>query len=118
MVFHLIARNQDDHVQNIAFLMDRNGTWRLSPALDVTWAYNPAGDWTACHQMSVNGRRDDFTREDLLACGRNAGLKPGRILDVLEEVRAAVAKWPDVAEAAKVNPGWIVQIGRALRLDL
>ena len=70
MVFNLIARNQDDHVKNIAFLMDRDGQWSLSPAFDITWSFNPAGDWTATHQMSVNGKRDQFTRADLLAVGR------------------------------------------------
>lgn len=37
--------NQDDCTRNIAFLLDRQGRWRLSPAFDVVWAYNPSGDW-------------------------------------------------------------------------
>ncbi|MCT0229996.1 HipA domain-containing protein [Synechococcus sp. CS-1324] len=78
MVFNLAARNQDDHVKNIAFLMDRQGQWSLSPAFDVTWSFNPQGDWTATHQMSVNGKRDQFNRADLEVVGRTAQLKRGR----------------------------------------
>ena len=64
---NLMARNQDDHVKKIAFLMDRRGEWRLSPAFDVAYAYNDSGSWTHRHQMSVNGKRDDFETEDLFA---------------------------------------------------
>jgi serine/threonine-protein kinase HipA len=76
MAFNLISRNQDDHVKNIAFLKDRAGQWSLSPGFDITWSFNPTGDWTATHQMSVNGKRDQLTRADLLAVGRSAQLKP------------------------------------------
>ena len=69
MVFNVVARNQDDHVKNIAFLMDRSGKWELSPAFDVVYSYNPTGDWTAQHQMSLAGKRDGFTAR---------GLPPGR----------------------------------------
>ena len=63
MLFNVVGRNHDDHVKNIAFLMDRSGVWSLSPAFDITWSYNPAGEWTAKHQMSINGKGDDFTLE-------------------------------------------------------
>ncbi|MDH5378223.1 MAG: type II toxin-antitoxin system HipA family toxin, partial [Gammaproteobacteria bacterium] len=61
MVFNILARNQDDHTKNISFLMDESGAWRLSPAYDVTYAHNPGGQWTLLHQMTVNGKRDEFT---------------------------------------------------------
>ncbi|HIZ51540.1 MAG TPA: HipA domain-containing protein [Candidatus Pseudomonas excrementavium] len=67
MAFNIIARNQDDHVKNIAFLMDRQGNWSLSPAFDVTYSYNPQGMWTGSHQMSMNGKRDGFMLEDFKA---------------------------------------------------
>ena len=78
MAFNVVARNQDDHVKNIAFLMDRGGAWSLSPAFDVTYAYNPSGRWTRRHQMTLNGKRDDFTREDFDAVRREAGLNAAR----------------------------------------
>jgi serine/threonine-protein kinase HipA len=118
MVFNLVARNQDDHVKNIAFLMDRTGQWSLSPAFDITWSFNPAGDWTATHQMTVNGKRDQFTRADLLAAGRSAQLKRGRTEAIAEEVIAAVRDWPRTAAEAGVPEDRNRQIQASHRLDL
>lgn len=117
MVFNLVARNQDDHVKNIAFLMDRTGRWRLSPAFDVAYSYNPAGEWTARHQMSVNGKRDGFTREDLQACAASAAMKRGRAETLLEEVCTAVRRWPEFAAAARIPDSWQAAIGREFRLS-
>ncbi len=81
MVFDVIARNQDDHTKNIAFLMDRDGRWRLSPAFDVIYSHNPAGKWTDQHQMSVNGKQDHFTTSDLLVVGESISIpKPLEII--------------------------------------
>jgi serine/threonine protein kinase HipA of HipAB toxin-antitoxin module len=66
MVFNVVARNQHDHVKNIAFLMNPLGEWSLAPAFDVTYSFNPAGAWTGTHQMTLNGKRDGFTREDFV----------------------------------------------------
>jgi serine/threonine-protein kinase HipA len=118
MVFNLVARNQDDHVKNIAFLMDRTGQWSLSPAFDITWSFNPAGGWTATHQMSVNGKRDQFTRADLLAAGRSAQLKRGRAEAIAEEVIAAVRDWPRYAAEAGVPEDRYREIQASHRLDL
>ena len=118
MVFNLVARNQDDHVKNIAFLMDRTGQWSLSPAFDITWSFNPAGDWTATHQMTVNGKRDQFTRADLLAAGRSAQLKRGRTEAIAEEVIAAVRDWPRTAAEAGVPDDRYREIQASHRLDL
>ena len=60
------ACNHEDHVKNIAFLMNRQGNWRLSPAFDISYAFDPWGEWTSRHQMSINGKRDEFGRIDLL----------------------------------------------------
>ena len=118
MAFNVIARNQDDHVKNIAFLMDQAGTWSLSPAFDMTYTYNPAGVWTAQHQTSLNGKRDGFTLEDFRACAKSALMKRGRAETIVDEVRAAVAKWPDYADQARVMETWRDQIQRNLRLSL
>ena len=105
MVFNILARNQDDHTKNIAFLMDKRGHWRLSPAFDVTYSYNPSGAWTSRHQMSANGKRDDFTRDDLIAVGRNLrlGTLP-RLCGIIDEVAAAISRWPKFAKSADVAP--------------
>lgn len=102
MVLNVMARNHDDHVKNIAFLMDRQGIWTLAPAYDVTYAYNPDGVWTGTHQMSLNGKRDGITDDDLLACARHMSLRAPKARSIVSEVREAVNAWMTFAEAADV----------------
>jgi serine/threonine-protein kinase HipA len=118
MVFNVVARNQDDHVKNIAFLMDKAGRWSLSPAFDVSYSYNPSGAWTDRHQMTLNGKRDGFAIADLVACAKTALMKRGRAEAILDEVRAAVTRWPEFAAAAKVADASIRQIQASHRLNL
>ncbi len=117
-VFNIIARNQDDHVKNIAFLMDKQSHWSLAPAFDVIYSYNPSGSWTATHQMTLNGRRDGFTRDDFEACAKSALMKRGRARTIIEEVRAAVARWPEFAAEARVGNEWRKKIGMSHRLSI
>jgi serine/threonine-protein kinase HipA len=98
MVFNLLARNQDDHTKNISFLMDREGNWKLSPAYDVTYAFNPANIWLAQHQLSINGKRTDVQQSDLLKVAKEISLKKANA--VIEQVTGAVANWPAFAEGA------------------
>ena len=116
MLFNVIARNQDDHVKNIAFLMDKSGAWSLSPAFDVTYAYNPQGAWTARHQMSINGKTESFTLADFKACAQLAGLRRARDEEILAEVIAAVKNWPRYAHEARVLAEQRERIARTLRL--
>lgn len=118
MLFNIVARNQDDHVKNIAFLMDKAGHWSLAPAFDLTFSYNPGGEWTARHQMTVNGRRDGFTREDLRAVARVAGLRRGGENALFDQVAAAVARWPEFASRAGIADDWSATIGAQHRLVL
>jgi serine/threonine-protein kinase HipA len=118
MAFNIIARNQDDHVKNIAFLMNKAGAWSLAPAFDLTHSYNPKGAWTASHQMTMNGKRDGFTLEDFRACANSALMKRGRAETIVDEVRAAVSKWPDYAEQAQVTSAWRKEIQQNLRLKI
>jgi len=116
MLFNVVARNQDDHVKNVAFLMDKAGHWSLAPAFDVTYAYNPAGLWTSRHQMTINGKTDGFTLEDFKAVAQVAGLKRGRPEAVLLEVLDAVKQWPRYAKTAGVLDPQRDKITRTLRL--
>lgn len=118
MVFNIVARNQDDHVKNIAFLMDKQGRWSLSPAFDVSYSYNPSGAWTATHQMTLNGKRDGFVVEDFRAGARSALMKRGRAEAILEEVTKAVRRWPEFAAAAGVNEETREKIQTSHRLDM
>ena len=118
MAFNIIARNQDDHVKNIAFLMNKAGEWSLSPAFDMTYSYNPAGAWTASHQMTLNGKRDDFSLDDFRACAKTASMKRGRAETIVGEVTAVVAKWRDYAAEAGVPAPVREGIQATLRLNL
>ncbi|MBW2493124.1 MAG: type II toxin-antitoxin system HipA family toxin [Deltaproteobacteria bacterium] len=118
MVFNVVARNQDDHVKNIAYLMDRAGSWSLAPAYDVMYSYNPDGHWTGQHQMSLNGKRDRFEVDDFVACAKTASLKRGRARAILDEVREVVRGWPRFAEQAGVPPRRAQQIAATHRVEL
>ena len=117
-VFNVMARNQDDHVKNIAFLMDRSGKWSLSPAYDVTYAYNPGGEWTHDHQMSLAGRRNGFERNDLLRFAASIGIRKRRALEISDRVSTSVRDWRKHAEAAEVAPRDAARIERTFRADL
>ena len=107
MVFNIVARNQDDHVKNIAFLMDRAGVWSLAPAFDMTYAYRPSSRWTGQHQMSMNGKRDDFTLADFDAAGRVAALPQGRARRMVHDVVDVVSQWDAYADRVNVDEGCI-----------
>lgn len=116
MVFNLIARNLDDHTKNIAFLMDSEGKWKLSPAYDMIYSHNPAGKWTSQHQLSVNGKRDQYTRDDLITVGESISLsKPAQVID---EVMEAVRQWPEFAKQAGVPAKTINDIASHHRLNI
>jgi Uncharacterized protein related to capsule biosynthesis enzymes len=114
-VFNVVIRNQDDHVKNIAFLMDREGEWRLSPAFDVCYAYNPAGQWTDRHQMSLNGKRDGFRREDIDEFLANAGIKPAKATAIVDAVIEARGRWRTFAQEAGVPETDAARIETAFR---
>ena len=116
MVFNVIARNQDDHTKNIAFLMDQDGSWSLSPAFDMTHSYNPSGQWTDRHQMTINGKRDNFSIDDLIRVAETGDIKRPRA--VIQEVSNVVRQWPDYAQDAAVSKSNILAIEKDLRLAI
>jgi len=117
MVFNIVARNQDDHVKNIAFLMDKSGQWSLSPAFDLTYSFQPTGRWTSVHQMTLNGKRDGFVLEDFKACARSASMKRGRAASIIGEVIEVVSRWRDYAEEAGVTAEQRDRIQNTMRLE-
>ena len=114
VVFNLVGCNQDDHVKNTSFVMDRRGEWRLSPAYDLCHA--EGSDFTRNHQLSVNGKTNGFTLDDLAALADYAGLPRGRHKAVVEEVVDAFAKWPQLAEEHGVPDALRAHVTRTLRL--
>jgi serine/threonine-protein kinase HipA len=117
MAFNIVTRNQDDHVKNIAFLMDQEGRWSLSPAFDLTYSFNPGGAWTATHQMTMNGKREGFTRGDFDACAKASGMKRGRAGAILDEVVACVKDWLRFATQAKLSEATMRKIQNVHLLD-
>jgi serine/threonine-protein kinase HipA len=116
MVFNIIARNQDDHTRNIAFLMDREGNWHLAPAFDVIWSYNSKGEWTNRHQMTINGKRDGFENQDFIELAKQFRIK--KPLDIIADVGAAIRRWPDFAKEVGLKPKRITGIASTHRLHL
>jgi serine/threonine-protein kinase HipA len=112
MVFNVIARNQDDHTKNISFLMDKTGTWKLSPAYDMSWAYNPKGEWTSHHQMSINNKWDNITRADLIAVAEAMHIKKAD--SIINETCDAVSMWTTIAKELDIPSNMIVKIDDTL----
>ena len=117
MVFNIVSRNQNEHVKNISFLMNKRGEWSLAPAFDLTYSYNPSGSWTTAHQMTLNGRRDGFTMSDYEVCAKTALMKRGRAAKIIDEVQSAVKRWPEFAAAAKLSEEWRDKIKKTHRLS-
>jgi serine/threonine-protein kinase HipA len=115
MAFNILAWNCDDHVKNIAYLMDRGGRWSLAPAYDECYAHNSDGDWTSQHQMSVNGKRTGITDEDILACAHFANMRERKAKIVLDEVKDAVREWPRFAAEAEVRDEFATAIANRLK---
>ena len=110
MVFNVMIRNQDDHTKNISFLMEEDGKWHLSPAYDMGYAYNPNGGWTATHQMSINGKYDDITRNDLLTFASQNNIKDAT--SIIDEVCEATSHWESIAKDCGVPDSVIDKIKR------
>ena len=119
MVFNVVARNHDDHSKNVSFMLDAEGPWRLAPAYDLAYSYKPGSPWVASHWMTLNGKRDDFTREDFYSVQRLSPLfTKRRIDDVIDETVEQVSRW-DVFAAEHGVPNELREtVGRNLRLAI
>lgn len=116
MVFNVIARNQDDHTKNTSFIMDKKGVWSLSPAYDVSWSYNPKGEWTSKHQMSIMNKWDDFSYSDLEEFAKKINIKNYK--KIIEQVKEAVNSWDILAKNHALPNDIIREIGNSHRLKL
>ncbi len=102
MVFNVIAKNCDDHTKNFAFTMEKDGEWSLSPAFDICHAYRPSSTWVSQHCLSVNGKRKNIERSDLLQLARKMNIKGAN--DVIDQVDKVIEQWKDYAYNQKVDP--------------
>jgi len=116
IVFNVISVNRDDHTKNISFLMNKNSLWRLSPAYDMTYAFNPSGDWTGKHQMSINNKRENINLKDLYTIAINNGIKNYK--NIIEQTSDTISRWPFFAKESGVNKIHIKKIGDLHNLNL
>lgn len=117
-IYNVVGRNQDDHTKNISFLMDKKGRWRLSPAYDLIYSYNPKGQWTNRHQMMINGKRENFTKEDFVALGKFAGIRKSKVYQMIDKVIETFQNWKEFAQKAEVEKSHMKAIQKSLKLDL
>ena len=116
MVFNVAGKNLDDHTKNVSFLLEENGSWRLSPAYDMIYNHNPEGKWTSRHQMSINGKREKINYKDLIAVGEENNIKSSR--DIIEQILGVLSKWDNYAAEAGIDKVKIKEIKRNLEVDL
>ena len=117
MVFNVLAWNCDDHVKNMAFLMDHYGQWSLAPGYDITYSYkNMAGAWTNAHQMSVNGKFSGIGVEDMVLCAREANMPARKARAIVSDIADVVLHWQDFAGEAGVEDRHVSDIGAILAL--
>jgi serine/threonine-protein kinase HipA len=101
MVFNLMARNCDDYTKNFSFIMDKTGKWKLAPAFDVCHSYRPGSSWVSQHSLSINGKRMNITKNDLLQVAKKMNIKKADA--IIDLVKAAVSKWNDFAAQTNVK---------------
>jgi serine/threonine-protein kinase HipA len=102
MVFNVVARNCDDHTKNFAFRLVKDGSWELTPAYDICHAYQPKHQWVSQHALSINGKRDGITKDDLLVVGKS--IRNKKAAETIEEINDTVSKWKSFADEVKVLP--------------
>ena len=114
MVFNVMARNCDDHTKNFSFSMDKTGKWKLAPAFDVCHSYRPGSTWVSQHSLSINGKRQNITRDDLLEVARNINIKKADA--IIKQVNAVVSRWNDFAAQTNVKTDLRDAVGKTLLL--
>lgn len=114
MVFNCLAVNQDDHVKNISFLMDRNGEWRLSPAYDITFSYDTTNKWLSAHQMTINGKKREISLSDILEVGKKMGIKKKKCIDIISKISIVTSNFEKYADAANIREKTYVEIRKVL----
>lgn len=112
MAFNVMARNCDDHTKNFAFVMNNLGEWKLSPAYDICHAYRPDSSWVSQHALSINGKRKDINRQDLLSIGKKMNIKNAE--EIIDKTSSIVSNWKQYAEMQNVDAKLMEGIGKTL----
>lgn len=114
MVFNVMARNCDDHTKNFSFIMNKTGQWNLAPAFDICHSYRPDSTWVSQHSLSINGKRKNITRDDLLQVAKSMNIKKADT--IIKQVNAAVSRWHDFAAETNVQAAIRDAVGNTLQL--
>jgi serine/threonine-protein kinase HipA len=117
-VFNVVGRNQDDHTKNFGFIMNKAAEWSLSPAFDMTYAYDPHGKWTRVHQIMLNGKQDDFVKEDIYKFGEYCNLNSREVKQICEQVGDSFSHFMKLANEYEITPSLRQQISSSLRMNL
>ncbi len=117
-VFNIVGRNQDDHTKNFGFLMNKKGEWSLSPAFDMTYSYDPSGTWTKVHQIRLNKKQDNFTKEDIISFGKYCNLTKIQSIKILEKTIEVFKEFEELADKYKVPKKLKETVSKNLRRDL
>ena len=119
MVFNIVARNHDDHSKNFGFILPGpRAQWQLAPAFDVAYSYKPGSPWVNSHQLSVNGKRDNFNRDDLLITAKLISNFTKEAKLIIEQIQSTVSQWQQYAERSGVPDAFTQEIKQHLRLSL
>ena len=102
MVFNVMARNCDDHTKNFAFRLRKNQDWELTPAYDICHAFRPGSEWVSKHALSINGKRSNISKEDIVTIAKSMNIKKGT--EIIQRTSEIIKKWTDFAEETKVEP--------------
>lgn len=101
MVFNVLATNYDDHTKNFSFMLKKDEQWRLAPAYDLCFSFDPTNHWVSQQTLSVNGKRFGITKEDLMTIAKDNNIKKGE--KIIEDINAIVNSWNKYAEQAEVR---------------
>ncbi len=112
MVFNVLGKNCDDHTKNFAFTMDAKGTWNLSPAFDLCHAYRPGSDWVSQHCLSINGKRKNITKQDLLHVAKQMNIKKAEA--IIRQIAEVINAWPNYAKQVGLEKKLTSAIGKTL----
>jgi len=101
MVFNVLATNYDDHTKNFSFILRKDEKWRLAPAYDLCFAYDANNNWVNQQTLSINSKRSNITRDDLMTVAKANTIKKGE--RIINQINQVVHQWLHYADVAKVN---------------
>ena len=105
MVFNILANNTDDHNKNFSFIMEEDGSWRLSPAYDITYIIDNGGFLpNEDHCLYIRAKLRGITREDAIQFARDNGIR--RPDAIIRDVVASLKQFRTIATKYGVSEQW------------